>query len=114
MLKPANQDYLLQKKLINIYVNTEKENVKVRAPFFYERVKGELMVYKVPLGERESKTMREVRRRFRRTDPYENGAREKFMDYFYRKFLEEIKEERERVFGYKYKPNPYLQRKYRR
>lgn len=103
----ANKDYVLEKRLIRHFVKDERSPGRVREVIFYEHVKGELSHYTVPLGETESKTMRDLRSRFRRGRGKQMEPT-KFMGYFYRKFIEEIKRERKLMYGHPYRESSYM------
>lgn|SRR5699024_6121427 len=103
----ANKDYNLQRRLIRHYIRDERAGTKVKSAIFYEHVKGELSHYTVPLGETESKTMRELRARFRRGRG-QPGEPTKFTEYFSRKFMEDIKRERKAIYGHPYRESSYM------
>jgi len=100
-LRTADTDYVLHKRLIRSYIRLERDTARDLSVEFYNRVRRDLQTYKVPLGERESKIMRQVRTRFRRGRG-NVGEPDKFTRYFYQKFREDIKKTRKEVYGHPY------------
>lgn len=101
----ASKDYDLHWYLVNLYVKSEDKNKKVRAIIFYEDVIAKVSYYRVPEGETESHPMKQLRARYE-SGKGDEGEATKFYQYFYQKFREDIKKERESLTG-----NPYSQNK---
>ena len=100
-LKPAETDYDLHKMLVRTYVRLERDTTRDLSVEFYNKAARYLRIYKVPLGERESKTMRQVRARFRRGRG-DIGEPDRFTRYFYQKFREDLKKARKEIYGHPY------------
>lgn len=103
----ADADYNRLRRLIVEYIKVERSPKIARSSIFYEHVKSILEFREIPLGERESKVMREVALRYERGKGTQ-GEPTKFYEYFGRKFAEQIKERREELTGNRYRKNSWF------
>lgn len=97
----ADQDYVKLKRLLQKFVELDSSPERVRSAIFYVYVESELKHERLGQNYQESKVMREMRLRYKRGIG-QVGEPTKMYDYFYHKFLDDIKEERERVTGHPY------------
>lgn len=97
----ADVDYMKLKRLVNKFVKLDKSNSRVRSALFYVYVESELEYEKLEEGYKESKVMREMRKRYQRGKGAINEP-SRMYDYFNRKFSKDIQKERARIAG-----NPY-------
>lgn len=105
----ADRDYEKMMTLIRKYVELEKSPYRVRPAIFYVYVESELKYEFLDTDYEQSKVMKEVRNRYKKG---QGQPREPllFYEYFYRKFREQIKQERERVTGHPYSKNQRFNR----